>query len=148
MAQERKEPDVEYTFGHESSAARGARRAIEPLVSDPDDPISEDVRLVTSELVTNVVLHTADGGALRAWDPKPAVPLRIEVEDQDIAARDVVVRDAAARAADDGPRVGGRGLRIVDDLADDWGIIATETGKVVWAEFNRPTDGAPGSTPH
>jgi anti-sigma regulatory factor (Ser/Thr protein kinase) len=139
MAQERKAPDVEYTFGHESSAARGARRAIEPLVSDPDDPISEDVRLVTSELVTNVVLHTEDGGALRAWDPKPAVPLRIEVEDQDVAARDVVVaRPEGVR------RVGGRGLRIVDDLADDWGIIATETGKVVWAEFNRPTDEEPG----
>lgn len=33
--------------------------------------------------MTNVVVHTDDGGELRAWDPRPDVPLRVEVEDAD-----------------------------------------------------------------
>ena len=130
MDHERGRPDVEYTFARDLKSVRDARHALEPLLSDPGDPISDDVRLAASELVTNVVVHTDDGGAMRAWDPKPDVPLRLEVEDFDFAPPQVPTP----------PRpIGGHGLRIVDHVADAWGVTPTSTGKVVWAEFNRPT---------
>jgi len=124
------EPDVVLRFGHDPNAAREARRALEALFEEDDDPIAEAVTLSASELVTNVVLHTEGGGELRAWDPKPDVPLRLEVEDPDPslpAPRDVPADDER----------GGRGLRIVTVLADAWGTMRTAAGKVVWAEFDR-----------
>lgn len=125
----RRKPDVTLEFGNDTGAPSAARRAMKGLLNDTDDPISVNVELVTSELVANVVVHTADGGVLRAWDPKPDVPLRLEVEDY---ANDVPAVVAAPPAA------GGRGLHIVDGASDAWGVHPLEGGgKVVWAEFDR-----------
>ena len=132
MEHQRGQPDIEYTFAHDLRAVRDARHALDPLLADPDDPISDDVRLAASELVTNVVVHTDDGGELRAWDPKPNVPLRLEVEDFNSTPPHVPTPP---------PLIGGHGLRIVDHISDEWGVTPTSTGKVVWAEFNRPTPG-------
>lgn len=123
-----RQPDVRFEFEHDPHAPADARARMEELLSDPGDPIAEDVRLTTSELVTNVVRHTDDGGELRAWDPKPDVPLRIEVEDP---GPDVPAIPAKA------PAIGGLGLAIVDAVADDWGVEPQSSGKVVWAEFDR-----------
>jgi anti-sigma regulatory factor (Ser/Thr protein kinase) len=123
-----REPDVRYDFGHDREAPREARRTVDRLLTGPEDPIADDVRLATSELVTNVVRHTDDGGELRVWDPRPDVPLRLEVEDPD--------PDVPAMPAEP-PAVGGRGLAIVDAVADEWGIDTDVPGKVVWAEFDR-----------
>lgn len=99
------------------------------LLDNIDDPISADVELVTSELVTNVVVHTNHGGVLRAWDPKPDVPLRLEVEDSD---------DHVPAAVPVLSAIGGRGLFIVDAASDAWGVNAlVGGGKVFWAEFDR-----------
>ncbi len=61
------EPDVTYPFGHDHTAAKGARKAVMRIFPE-DGPIADDVALAASELVTNVVLHTQDGGRLDAWD--------------------------------------------------------------------------------
>ena len=50
------------------AAPAGARHEMDQLLNVPDDPIADDVRLAASELVTNVIRHTADGGELRARD--------------------------------------------------------------------------------
>jgi len=116
-------------FDHDASAPRRARKAIRPLVDAGDDPIASSVEAVTSELVSNVVQHTSDGGTVKAWDPKPDVPFRLEVTDTDPA-----LPMSPDTATDDG----GRGLHIVAALADDWGVEHHRPGKTVWAEFNRP----------
>jgi anti-sigma regulatory factor (Ser/Thr protein kinase) len=121
-------PDVRYEFHHDLRAAREARRHIDGLLTEPDDPIADDVRLAASELVNNVVRHTDDGGELPAWDPQPDVPLRLEVEDPDPSMPAIPA---------DAPPVGGHGLAIVDQIADDWGVDEHPAGKVVWAEFDR-----------
>ncbi|MCU1360611.1 MAG: hypothetical protein JWN99_1900 [Ilumatobacteraceae bacterium] len=126
----RGEPDVEFDFDHEATAGRHARHALNAVLAEPGDPMSDDVRLAASELVTNVVLHTDDGGSMRAWEQTIHVPLRLEVEDHD--ATPPAVRRPP-------PAIGGQGLHIVDRLADSWGVTPTATGKVVWAEFNRVT---------
>ncbi len=66
---------------------------------------------------------------MQAWDPKPDIPFRLEVADTDPAIPQIPNE----------PRpVGGRGLDIVEAISDDWGVQPTGSGKVVWAEFNRP----------
>jgi|GEM_PF-1264434 len=122
------EPHVELAFDPVPAAPTQARRALRTILDD-DDPIREAVTLAVSELVTNVVLHTGAGGVLRAWDPKPDVPLRVEIEDAEPTTPRVAPVDHA--------RSTGRGLRIVSQLADDWGSRPTRRGKIVWAEFDR-----------
>ncbi|MEO8694019.1 MAG: ATP-binding protein [Acidimicrobiales bacterium] len=112
-------------FGHDASAPRRARRAIEPLLREGGQ-FADDVTLATSEVVTNVVRHTHDGGRLDAWDDDPLV---LEVHDFDPTSP--ALRDAPSEE-------GGRGLTIVDHVADEWGVVPTTAGKKVWAKFNRP----------
>jgi anti-sigma regulatory factor (Ser/Thr protein kinase) len=130
MPQPTDDPDVVLEFGHDAGASRTARHAIAPLFDDEDDVIRDDATTSASEMVTNVVTHTDDGGIMRVWDPKPDVPMRIEVEDTDARALSPRIEPTA-------DQVGGRGLYIVDRLADAWGSFRTAAGKVVWAEFDR-----------
>jgi anti-sigma regulatory factor (Ser/Thr protein kinase) len=83
---------------------------------------------VASELVSNVVQHTEEGGIVEAWDPKPDVPFRLEVSDCDPS-----LPLSPGVATDEG----GRGLHIVDDVAGEWGVIQRRGGKTVWAHFDR-----------
>ena len=123
-------PDLALEFDNDAGSPRKARRALSSMFTDPDDPIADAVVLTASEFVTNVVLHTDSPGILRAWDPKPDIPLRLEVEDHHPVLPSIPVD----------PAVGGHGLEIVGNVADAWGADRTSDGKVVWAEFNRPTD--------
>ena len=124
------EPDVRFEFANDESSPRLARHALLPIFDGPDDPIADAVTLTASELVTNVVRHTDSAGVMQAWDPRPDIPLRLEVADHDTAVP--ILRDNAV--------VGGRGMVIIDTVADAWGVEPTSEGKVVWAEFNRPTE--------
>ncbi|MEV0844423.1 SpoIIE family protein phosphatase [Streptomyces sp. NPDC049954] len=88
--------------------------------------------LVADELITNALTHT-DGPCvvtLRILRNGPDRRLRIEVED----ASSVLPRRRPTRP--DG--VTGRGLLLVDLLADDWGVEGRGNGKCVWCEFVIP----------
>jgi anti-sigma regulatory factor (Ser/Thr protein kinase) len=125
-----RKPDIDVLFSHEASAPQAARRALRTLFKH-GDPLANDVATVTSELVSNVVQHTDGGGSVRAWDPKPDIPLRLEVTDGGPPIPDLPISSR---------EVGGRGLLIVEALTDSWGVDtpAVGPGKTVWAEFERP----------
>ncbi len=124
------DPDVSHEFGNDPDAPRAARHALRPLFPD-DGTMADDVTLVASELVSNVVQHTDSGGLMEAWSDDPFV---LNVTDFGTTLR---VPQAAA------DEQGGRGLHIVGDLADDWGTTPHEHGKTVWATFDRePVDPA------
>ena len=122
-------PDVSVEIHHDARAPGTARRAVAPLLVE-DGEFAERVELAASELVTNVVEHTDDGGRFEAWDSDPLV---VAVSDTDRRIPTIPERSTIR---------GGRGLSIVDQVADDWGVEPTDTGKVVWAEFDRPEPGA------
>ncbi|MFI0806323.1 SpoIIE family protein phosphatase [Streptomyces echinatus] len=92
---------------------------------------ADEIELVADELITNALLHT-EGSAivtLRALDGT-GHRLRIEVED---------CSSALPRRRDAGENgVSGRGLLLVDRLADSWGVEARGGGKAVWCEFRLP----------
>lgn len=81
-----------------------------------------DAVLVLSELVTNAVLHA--GGADHILVVCDDAWIRIRVHD---AGTEHVSR------RHDVPLVGGRGLHIVEHLAEAWGSTPVAEGKDVWA---------------
>ncbi|WP_078621991.1 ATP-binding protein [Streptomyces sp. NRRL S-244] len=106
------------------------RRALRELMRHrcPADT-AEVAELLITELVTNALVHTDQGAEVSA--SLAADRLRVEV------------RDYAARrprpyvpTADDGTH--GRGLMLVQALADAWGVDASVQagGKVVWFELD------------
>ncbi|MGW4028687.1 SpoIIE family protein phosphatase [Streptomyces sp. NPDC004838] len=98
----------------------------------------DEIELVADEIVTNALLHT-DGGAdltVRVLFG-PQRRLRVEVEDRS---------SALPRRRDAGESgVSGRGLLLVDRLADAWGVDSRGHGKCVWCEFAAPDPEADGS---
>jgi PAS domain S-box-containing protein len=95
---------------------------------------ADEIELVADELITNALLHT-EGAAvvtLRVLAGDRRV-LRVEVDDTSSALPRLRLPD------DDG--VSGRGLMLVDVLADDWGVEARGGGKCVWSEFVTPRRG-------
>ena len=87
--------------------------------------VQEVAALLTSELVTNAVVHA--GGAIRIRVAGGASTVRIAVEDTSPAKPQP--REAGDRA------VTGRGLNLVDQLAVRWGVDDVDGGKVVWFEL-------------
>ena len=91
-------------------------------------PVTEDVLLVVSELVTNAVRH--GGSAIELALSVLADCVRVAVTDSGTALPVV----AAGHPSIDRPT--GRGLLIVAATARDWGVErkASRPGKTVWAE--------------
>ncbi|WNI20882.1 SpoIIE family protein phosphatase [Streptomyces sp. ITFR-16] len=92
---------------------------------------ADEVELAADELTTNALMHT-DGGAIVTIRvlTGPERRLRVDVEDRS---------SALPRRRDAGESgVSGRGLMLVDQLADAWGVESRGTGKCVWCEFVIP----------
>jgi anti-sigma regulatory factor (Ser/Thr protein kinase) len=86
----------------------------------------DDVELLVSELATNAVVHART--QLRLTLCRAGRKLRIEVGDDDPTPPRVFLRP-------DPLRPGGRGMCLVNSLADDWGVDLTDEGKTVWFEL-------------
>jgi anti-sigma regulatory factor (Ser/Thr protein kinase) len=89
------------------------------------DDVADAARSVVDELVWNVVLHAETRCVVRLTVEDHL--LRIAVADQD--RRPPVLRHPNA------DEMQGRGLMIVDQLADTWGWSPLEGGKVTWAQL-------------
>jgi anti-sigma regulatory factor (Ser/Thr protein kinase) len=121
------------TVDGDPRAARAARQFLRRELSawQVDDRLADVAVLCMSELVTNAVMHAGT-----------VSELRVSLDD---ATLKLVVRDrggpAAAPAApdaDDDPlRVHGRGLQLVDALAQRWGAERDDRGTTVWVELDR-----------
>ncbi|MFE0626125.1 SpoIIE family protein phosphatase [Streptomyces sp. NPDC058864] len=97
----------------------------------------DEAELAAGELITNALVHT-DGGAVLTLrmlpDPSlahatPDVTRRLRIEVHDLAANWPRRRRPGER------EVSGRGLLLVDGLADAWGVEPHGSGKAVWCEF-------------
>ncbi|WP_262508306.1 ATP-binding protein [Streptomyces spongiicola] len=134
------ERETSWPLRREPASVRRARHlAVAQLglwgLREPPD-LEETVVLLVSELVTNSVRHTR--GPLRLNLRVRDGRLCCEVEDtnSDGPAGDPA-GDPAGRAAGHGGdswAEGGRGIGILDALADAWGSFRTATGKTTWFE--------------
>lgn len=87
-----------------------------------------DAQLCASELAANVIKHVGCGTRARLAVSMRGSRLRIEVSDPD--ARSVPVLVAGADGEEHG-----RGLVLVDALADRWGVVLRADSKATWCEL-------------
>lgn len=121
------------------SAVPWARRVLRHMLREWQlENISDTALLLLSELVTNAVQASGDGAdrhhgdqqmiaftlqltdtslLMKVWDTNPALPV---LQESDITGDH------------------GRGLLLVDFMADQWGHHAENGGKVVWCEVAVP----------
>ena len=119
---------VTATFPPELTSAGAARAFVRAALDGDDSLLLDDVVLMVSELVTNAVVHasTEIEVHVRSFDGM----IRVEVRDQD--------GRQPAQAPLDLMATGGRGMALVDLLADAWGVLPHTEGKTVWFERLRP----------
>jgi anti-sigma regulatory factor (Ser/Thr protein kinase) len=98
-----------------------------------------DAALVTSELLSNAILHARplpDARVRVSWILS-ATAVEIIVSDGGSATRPRASRPSLAS-------IGGRGLGIVEHLCSSWGVRADERGTTVWAVVPASRDGSAG----
>lgn len=85
-------------------------------------------RLCVNELVSNVIRHVGDGTPTTLAVSMNGTRLRIEVHDPDTRVLPTL------RSADTEDEYG-RGLSLVDAMADGWGVVLHADSKVTWCEL-------------
>ncbi|MFI2203771.1 ATP-binding protein [Streptomyces sp. NPDC020192] len=108
-----------------------ARQCIRKVLADwgITDELADAVLLSANELVTNAVTHCRTSYAqVRVTLTLQETELLLEVSDPG--------RDRLPRPQDSGPdEERGRGLTLVEELADTWGHRQETYAKCVWARF-------------
>ncbi|MFD4273017.1 ATP-binding protein [Streptomyces cyaneofuscatus] len=116
-------------------ARRWARSRLVGSGIGDDEPLAETLILLISELVTNAVVHTGCPAVLRMlFGGGGGGSGTVRVEVADASDRPPLQRHA------EGEDTNGRGLELVDGLADRWGWQPEGAGKQIWCEVDR---GAP-----
>ncbi|WP_240771487.1 ATP-binding protein [Nocardioides sp. GY 10113] len=119
------------------SAVSRARAVVRQAGSHLPGPVVDDAELLASELVSNAVVHGA---------PDVRLTVTAHPDALDVGVRDgssVLPRVSPGPASADAAH--GRGLRIVQRLAQNWGVApsASGNGKTVWFRL----EAGPGSGP-
>jgi anti-sigma regulatory factor (Ser/Thr protein kinase) len=107
-----------------------ARRQVATVCADWPAAVLQVAQLLTTEVVTNAVVHGTGAVLFRALCRGNL--LRVEVGDAGPGLPRRVQPDGVRRT-------GGRGLLILAALAADWGVERWDGGKTVWFELRRPT---------
>jgi anti-sigma regulatory factor (Ser/Thr protein kinase) len=99
--------------------------------------VADVAELLSSELVTNAVVHARSAIELEA--ARTQSDLRVDVRDVGPGTVEAEARPPSSEAE------GGRGLAIVASLADSWGVESTGRGKSVWFTLETPSESAGGA---
>ncbi|MEV0278433.1 ATP-binding protein [Streptomyces sp. NPDC050610] len=136
-------------------ARRWARSRLAGSGIGADEPLADTLLLLISELVTNAVVHTGCPAVLRMLFPVVRAGFGGEGRRDGDSRGGAAAMEAGAGAGTvrvevtdisecpprqrhaDGEETGGRGLELVDGLADRWGWRPEGTGKSIWCEVDR-----------
>ncbi len=123
-------------FPADASSVPAAREFVLEYLPVRDPMLRDQVALMVSELVTNAIVYGSTD-----FEVAVAVAgeeLRIEVADGG-------AQRPAMRPMPKPTEAHGRGLRIVKELSDRWGVdtAAERPGKRVWFEVALPVNGSP-----
>jgi anti-sigma regulatory factor (Ser/Thr protein kinase) len=131
-------PPIRRTFRGEQDQVAAARDFVKRVVGRC--PMLDEAVLLTSELCTNALLHTASGrgGSFEVTVRRALDSVRIEVRDD--GSKTV----PAVRSLDQFS-VDGRGLALVELIANQWGQYGDELGRSVFFELRW---GSPQTTTH
>ena len=117
-------------FPRDPRTAARARDWLGSFLAGAVDPgHASDAALVLSELATNALQHGLGDVVIRASiDAEGAVQMSVTDSGDELPAL----------LPADPTRIGGLGLRVVDQLAARWGVAAFPGGKTVWATVVKP----------
>lgn len=115
------------SLGAPAAARRFVTRTLAERGHD-ETRTSGDAQLVVSELATNAVIHAGTPFSVSVRVGPGAI--RIAVTDNSPA--EPQIQDVPPTA------LSGRGLRLIDAIADCWGVEPTANGKAVWADLPVP----------
>lgn len=87
------------------------------------EPLAEDAELLTSELVTNAVLHARSEVSLSVAVAEGTAEIGVTDTSRDLPRPDW---------SPDWTAESGRGLSLVDSIAREWGVAHLPHGKQVW----------------
>ncbi|MFE6490001.1 ATP-binding protein, partial [Streptomyces sp. NPDC057757] len=118
--------------GDHAMVAHSRRFTRETLTAWGLASLTDWAELLTSELITNALVHAGSPVQLRLFCNRV---LTVEVADRESETP----RIRRARSEDEG----GRGIHLVNELAHRWGSRRTADGKVVWFELELPPDHPP-----
>jgi anti-sigma regulatory factor (Ser/Thr protein kinase) len=118
------------SFPASPASAREARSFLCQVLPDDAEPDLDVILLLLTELVTNAVIHARTPVHVQVAVDGPRV--RIDVQDD---APNPPVRRAATPES-----LNGRGLLLLDRLADRWGFEPSPSGKTVWFEVGSADD--------
>ena len=113
-------------FLPEPASCRAVRRFVRGVLSEAGIE-AEVPELLVSELATNVIRYGQTPFTVRV---SVGTVVRVEVQDGNAVVPTVHAESGDAEA--------GRGLFLVDTLADRWGVDERPGGKVVWFEYSSP----------
>ncbi|WP_409239827.1 ATP-binding protein [Streptomyces sp. PA5.6] len=94
--------------------------------------LTDEGKIIVSELMTNVVDHTTTALTMVAIERGGPHRVRIHVADASRMPPCIADLDSEAES--------GRGLRLVDDLSCRWGYDDKPWGKITWAELRTRPD--------
>jgi len=124
---------AEVTLPGLASSVPIARHFVESVLSSWHQPeLAWTATLIVSELGANCALHARTEFTVRV-STTDEQSVRIEVSDGSVR----LPRQRAFGLES----TTGRGLRLVDELASDWGVDARVDGKTLWVLLAQPQDG-------
>ncbi len=94
------------------------------------ESLVDDAQLLTSELVTNAVLHALSDVTVTVAVADGTAEVGVADSSDDLPRTTPAGADADAHAE------GGRGLRLVESVAGEWGVAQLEDGKQVWFQLD------------
>jgi anti-sigma regulatory factor (Ser/Thr protein kinase) len=118
--------DVELTLAPTVESVRIGRQLVRQTLTWIDRDHVEIAAILTDEVVANAIKHGRPPIELRLKGDGG----RITISVADNGPGRPVVRDTAPTAES------GRGMRIVDVLSDEWGVVPLAPGKRVWFQLD------------
>jgi len=126
------EARAERSFSPTPDSVAEARRFVIETLGDVPADISV-IELLTGELAANAVLHAHSEYRVRVFTNSNLVRVEIVNDEPELL---LSLKEPSSE--------GGRGLRILDALAQDWGTVSHQDEKIVW--FAVSTAGADGAS--
>lgn len=119
---------LERTLPPRAASAAAARRLVSAaLESTPFADVADTALVAVSELVTNALVHAGTEIAVQVSVDGDGVLVEVQDGNPQVPAFRTHSRESGT----------GRGLRLVEDLSDEWGIYHCGDGKVVWFRIGR-----------
>jgi anti-sigma regulatory factor (Ser/Thr protein kinase) len=125
------EPDQRRVESREFAPRPGSAAEVRSFLRGrlgPDDPRTANAVWLASEIATNAILHARS--SFRVTVELGGDVMRVAISDDNPTLPVLSTSDSSATS--------GRGLSIIEAVADRWGVESTpDTGKTVWFELTR-----------